>query len=161
MKQLLSWVLLCFTTIAFAQEDLTVSVIDFETQKPISSLTIKLLNSTRNIALQQTTNMQGKAIFRNIPALDGYQVLFEETTDYVAESSDILSIRSNQNPNVILVLQKNSTQTLQEIVISANSTSKINRRDAEVSFEMKAAEIQEIPVEGRDITRVPYIVCQM
>jgi hypothetical protein len=33
---------------------------------------------------------------------------------------------------------------------------KINRQDAEVSFELKAAEIQEIPVEGRDITRVLF-----
>jgi hypothetical protein len=32
---------------------------------------------------------------------------------------------------------------------------KNNRRD-EVSFELKAAEIQEIPVEGRDITRVLF-----
>jgi len=156
MKSFFLWALLCISTIAFAQEDLTVSVIDFETQKPVSNLTIKISNTTRNISIEQTTNVQGKAIFRNIPALDGYQVLFEETTDYAAESSDILSIRSNQNPNVILVLRKNTTQTLQEVVISANSTSKINRRDAEVSSELKAAEIQEIPVEGRDITRVLY-----
>lgn len=156
MKQFFIWALLCFSTIAFAQEDLTVSVIDFETQKSVSSLIIKLSNPSRNISLQQTTNVQGKAIFRNIPALDGYQVFFEETTDYAAERSDILSIRSNQNPNVILVLRKNTTEELQEVVISANSTSKINRRDAEVSSELKAAEIQEIPVEGRDITRVLF-----
>jgi hypothetical protein len=38
---------------------------------------------------------------------------------------------------------------LNEVVITNNC--KINRQDAEVSFELKAAEIQEIPVEGRDI----------
>jgi outer membrane receptor protein involved in Fe transport len=156
MKQFFMFALICISTIALAQEDLTVSVIDFETQKPVSNLTIKLLNTTRNISINQTTNMQGKSIFRNIPALDGYQVLFEETTDYAAESSDVLSVRSNQNPNVTLILKKNESQQLEEVVISSNSTSKINRRDAEVSFEMKAAEIQEIPVEGRDITRVLY-----
>jgi outer membrane receptor protein involved in Fe transport len=156
MKQFFIFALLCISTIAMAQEDLTVSVIDFETQKPISNITVTLLNTTRNISINQTTNVQGKSIFRNVPVLDGYQVLFEETTDYAAESSDILSIRSNQNPNVILVLRKNTTEQLQEVVISATSTSKINRRDAEVSSELKAAEIQEIPVEGRDITRVLY-----
>jgi outer membrane receptor protein involved in Fe transport len=156
MKQFFIFALLCISTIAMAQEDLTVSVIDFETQKPISNITVTLLNTTRNISINQTTNVQGKSIFRNVPVLDGYQVLFEETTDYAAESSDILSIRSNQNPNVIMVLRKNTTEQLQEVVISATSTSKINRRDAEVSSELKAAEIQEIPVEGRDITRVLY-----
>lgn len=156
MKQFFILALLCFTTLVSAQEDLTVSVIDFETQKPISNLTIKLSNSTRNSSLLQTTNIQGKAIFRNISALDGYQVLFEETADYVAERSDIISIRSNQNPNVTLILKRTNTEKLDEVVISTISTSKINRRDAEVSFELKAAEIQEIPVEGRDITRVLY-----
>ncbi|MFH6959508.1 TonB-dependent receptor domain-containing protein [Flavobacterium aquidurense] len=156
MKQFFIWALLCVTTLVSAQEDLTVSVIDFETQKPISNFIIKLSNSTRNSSLLQTTNVQGKAIFRNIPALDGYQVSFEETADYVAERSDIISIRSNQNPNVTLILKRTNTEELDEVVISTNSISKINRRDAEVSFELKAAEIQEIPVEGRDITRVLY-----
>ena len=156
MKQFFIWALLCFSTIVNAQEDLTVSVIDLETQNAVSSVTIKLTNAARNISLQQTTNVQGKVIFRNIPALDGYQVVFEETTDYATESSDVLSIRSNQNSNVTLIIRKKSIQTLQEVVISANSTTKINRRDAEVSSELKAAEIQEIPVEGRDITRVLY-----
>ncbi|MFH7000624.1 TonB-dependent receptor plug domain-containing protein [Flavobacterium bizetiae] len=156
MKQFFIWALLCVTTLVSAQEDLTVSVIDFETQKPISNFIIKLSNSTRNSSLLQTTNVQGKAIFRNIPALDGYQVSFEETADYVAERSDIISIRSNQNPNVTLILKKRNAEQLDEVVIARNSTSKINRRDAEVSFELKAAEIQEIPVEGRDITRVLY-----
>ncbi|RTZ03298.1 TonB-dependent receptor [Flavobacterium sp. RSP49] len=156
MKQFFIWALLCFTTFVSAQEDLTVSVIDFENQRPISNITIKLSNSTRNSTLLQTTNLQGKAIFRNIPALDGYQVSFEETADYVAERSDIISIRSNQNPNVTLILKRTNTVELDEVVIARNSTSKINRRDAEVSFELKAAEIQEIPFEGRDITRVLY-----
>lgn len=156
MKQFFIWALLCVSTIVVAQEDLTVSVIDFETQKPIANLSIKLSNTTRNILLQQTTNSQGKVIFKGVPALDGYQVLFEATADYASQSSAFISIRSNQNPDVSLTLKKPSFQQLDEVVIKSNSTAKINRRDAEVSFEMKAAEIQEIPVEGRDITRVLY-----
>tara|TARA_R110000868_G_scaffold81946_2_gene231740 strand:- start:49108 stop:52083 length:2976 start_codon:yes stop_codon:yes gene_type:complete len=156
MKHFYIWTLLFISTIAMAQQDLTVSVIDAATQKPIASLTITLQNKSRNIQVSQTSNSQGKTIFRNLEALDGYQVISEETAEYATETSDFISIRSNQNPNVTLVLRKNSTQQLDEVVISANSTSKINRRDAEVSSELKAAEIQEIPVEGRDITRVLY-----
>ncbi|SHM89317.1 TonB-dependent receptor plug domain-containing protein [Flavobacterium chilense] len=156
MKHFYIWALLFISTIAMAQQDLTVSVIDAATQRPIASLTITLQNKSRNIQLSQTSNSQGKTIFRNLEALDGYQVISEETTEYATETSDFVSIRSNQNPNVTLVLRKNTTQQLNEVVISANSTSKINRRDAEVSSELKAAEIQEIPVEGRDITRVLY-----
>lgn len=156
MKHLYIWALLCISTIAMAQQDLTVSVIDAATQKSIANATITLQNKSRNIQLSQISNTQGKVIFRNLEALDGYQVVFDGTTEYTAETSNLLSIRSNQNPNVTLVLRKSSTEQLDEVVISSSSTSKINRRDAEVSSELKAAEIQEIPVEGRDITRVLY-----
>lgn len=156
MKQFFIWAMLFISAIVTAQQDLTVSVINFETQKPVSNLTLILTNTTRNIYLQQITNNQGKATFRSIPVLDGYQILFEGTEDFAAQNSEIISIRSNQNPNVTLVLQKATSQQLDEVVVTSNSTAKINRRDAEVSFELKAAEIQEIPVEGRDITRVLY-----
>ena len=156
MKHFYIWALLFISTIAMAQQDLTVSVIDAATQKPIASSTVILQNKSRNIQVSITSNTQGKVVFRNLEALDGYQVIFNETTEYAASTSDFISIRSNQNPNATLVLRKNTTEQLDEVLISTNSTSKINRRDAEVSSELKAAEIQEIPVEGRDITRVLY-----
>lgn len=156
MKQFFILAMLFVSAIAVAQQDLTVSVINFETQKPISNLTLILTNTARNLTIQQTTNSQGKATFRSIPALDGYQILFEGTEDFAAQNSEIISIRSNQNPTVTLVLKKATSQQLNEVVVTSSSTAKINRRDAEVSFELKAGEIQEIPVEGRDITRVLY-----
>lgn len=156
MKQFYIWAVLLISTIAVAQQDLTVSVIDAETQKPVFNIAVTLINKSRNLALSQITNTQGKAIFRNLEALDNYQVNAMATQDYSAENSNFISIRSNQNPNVTLVLRKANAQELNEIVVSSKSTSKINRSDAEVSSELKAAEIQEIPVEGRDITRVLY-----
>lgn len=156
MKQFYIWAVLLISTIAVAQQDLTVSVIDAETQKPIFNIAVTLINKSRNLTVSQITNTQGKAIFRNLEALDNYQVNAMATQDYSSENSNFISIRSNQNPNVTLVLRKANAQELNEIVVSSKSTSKINRSDAEVSSELKAAEIQEIPVEGRDITRVLY-----
>jgi outer membrane receptor protein involved in Fe transport len=156
MKQFYICVLLFIPIIAIAQQDLTVSVIDAVTQKPIFNLSIILENKSRNLQLNRVSNAQGKVSFRNLEALDGYQIKFSETQEYASESSNFISIRSNQSPNVTLVLRKNNSKELNEVVILDNSTSKINRRDAEVSSELKAAEIQEIPIEGRDITRVLY-----
>jgi len=156
MKHLYFWALLFISTLAIAQQDLTVSVIDAVTQKPVSNIAITLENKSRNLQVRQISNKQGKVIFRNLEALDGYQVVSAVTQDFASESSNFIDIRSNQSPNVMLVLRKSDTQELDEVVISYGSNSKINRRDAEVSFEMKAAEIQEIPVEGRDITRVLF-----
>ena len=156
MKQFFLFLVLSVTTFAVAQEDLSVSIIDFNTQKPISSIPILLVNSSRNTSMQQITNSQGKVTFKGITALDGYQVIFEGTTIYRAQKSEIISVRSNQASNVTLVLAPKESNELKEVVITKGATAKINRRDAEVSFEMKAAEIQEIPVEGRDITRVLF-----
>ena len=106
MKHFYIWALLFISTIAMAQQDLTVSVIDAATQKPIASSTVILQNKSRNIQVSITSNTQGKVVFRNLEALDGYQVISEETTEYAAATSDLISIRSNQNPNATLVLQK-------------------------------------------------------
>ncbi|MBE0391525.1 TonB-dependent receptor [Flavobacterium sp. PL002] len=156
MKQFFLFLLLSVSTFAVAQEDLSVSIIDFNTQKPVADITVLLVNSSRNSTLQQTANAQGKVTFRGIPALDGYQVIFEGTLIYAAQKSEMISVRSNQAPNINLVLAPKESNELNEVVVTKGASAKINRRDAEVSFEMKAAEIQEIPVEGRDITRVLF-----
>jgi len=106
MKHFYICALLFISTIVTAQQDLTVSVIDVKTQKPIAGQTVILQNKSRNIQVSQTSNSQGKIIFRNLEALDGYQVISEETVEYSAETSDFISIRSNQNPNVTLILRK-------------------------------------------------------
>jgi hypothetical protein len=55
-------------------------------------------------------------------------------------------VRSNQASNVTLVLAPKIKRTERSCDHKGRNC-KINRRDAEVSFELKAAEIQEIPVE--------------
>ncbi len=140
----------------WAQQDLTVSVLDASTNKPVANFSLTLENKDRNFQSVQFSNDQGKVIFRNLEALDGYQVRSEATLEFEAESSAFISVRSNQNGTVTLLLRSRGEQQLQEVQVSFRSTSKINQRDAEVSSELKAAEIQEIPVEGRDITRVLY-----
>ncbi|AWG22116.1 TonB-dependent receptor [Flavobacterium faecale] len=156
MKQFFIWAMLCVSTLAMAQQDLTVEIIDNDDQKPVANITIKLANSARNTTNLQTTNAQGKVIFKGIAALDDYQVVFAGNLMYAPTSSQMISVRSNESPTINFILQKTSGQQLNEIVIATGSGSKINRRDAEVSFELKAAELQEIPVEGRDVTRVLY-----
>ncbi|MFT7164113.1 MAG: hypothetical protein ACI9CZ_000679, partial [Flavobacterium sp.] len=156
MKQFFLFLLLSATTFAVAQEDLSVSIIDFNTQKPIANVEVLLVNSSRNSSINRISNTQGNVTFRGIPALDGYQVVFVGTAIYTPQKSGLISVRSNQAANVTLVLAPKESKELNEVVITKGVTARINRRDAEVSFEMKAAEIQEIPVEGRDITRVLF-----
>ena len=67
-----------------------------------------------------------------------------------------ISIRSNQNPTIQLGLFEKRSVDLAEVVVQGASTTQINRTDAEVAFELKQKDIEQIPIEGRDITRVLY-----
>lgn len=158
MKNFFIWALLFMCMIVSAQQDISVLVLDIETQNPVATISVTMLNTLRNSALQQITNFQGISIFKNIASLDGYQLKFLGNDQYEAQESGLIDIRSNQNSTISLLLQKKESKVNQitEVVINKNATSKINRRDAEVSFELKAKEIEELPVEGRDITRVLY-----
>ncbi|MCC7466025.1 MAG: TonB-dependent receptor, partial [Saprospiraceae bacterium] len=91
-------------------------------------------------------------------AVDGYRVVFGGDDNFAPQVLEGVNLRSNQNISVQLTLQKALMQgsDLKEVVVSSGAVTAINRQDAEVSFEMKAREIQELPVEGRDITRVLY-----
>ena len=158
MKNLFIWALLLVVSATYAQQDISVTVVDAETQKPIINTTLTLTNSTRNSTAVQVTNALGISVFKNIASIDGYQLRFLGNDLYDAQESVFIDVRSNQNSSISLQLQKKGSKInqLNEVVVTRSASAKINRRDAEVSFELKAKEIQEIPVEGRDITRVLY-----
>lgn len=158
MRHHLWIVMLCLCGLASAQEDFTVSVVDSETQDPIEDIPLVLTNTTQGLSFRKNTDELGRAVFRAIPILDGYQVFFEGDQNYGPTYSPLVDVRSNQSPSIKLVLDKSISQNqeLKEVVVSASAPVLINRRDAEVAFELKAKEIEEIPVEGRDITRVLF-----
>jgi hypothetical protein len=54
--------------------------------KTNSESEILLINSSRNSSLQQISNNQGKVTFRGIPALDGYQVVFDGTAVFAGQN---------------------------------------------------------------------------
>ncbi|MBK8516660.1 MAG: TonB-dependent receptor [Saprospiraceae bacterium] len=154
-------VLILFTMFSFSaigQQDLTVTIFDYLSKTPLSDVSITLENVPRNIIITQATNQKGKSVFKNILSVNEYQVRFDSDGVYKAQKSAIIDVRSNQNTDITLYLEKEIgiSGDLDEIVLTYRTSGKINRQNAEVSFELKSTEIQEIPVEGRDLTRVLY-----
>ena len=149
--------MLCTISIS-AQEDLVVYAIDFNTNNPVENLTVKLINTQQGYNTQKTTNTIGKASFNSIPVVNGYQVTFDGNEKYAPTSSEIVDVRSNEELVVQLLLfhPSDNQESLHEIVLSTKKTAKINRKNAEVSFELKEEELEELPVEGRDITRALF-----
>jgi len=147
---------LFFATAILAQADLAVYVFNILTDESLSGIEVVLTNKNRGYTNTLTTDDQGKVIFKNIPEVSGYVALIKETELYFDTKSEEISIRSNQNPTIQLGLFEKRSIDLETVVVQGVNTTKINRTDAEVSFELKQKEIEQIPIEGRDITRVLF-----
>ncbi len=158
MKRLYSLtVMLLSAAAALAQADLNVTVINYLSNQPVSGAKVVLLNESRGIEKSATTDERGAAVFRGVPEVDGYELAFGGNDQYEPSRTETFSIRSNQNPSVQLnLLEKREVRLDEVVVLGAGNTTKINRTDAEVAFELKQKEIEAIPIEGRDITRVLY-----
>ena len=159
MKKLLFLRAILFGIVSYSQEDITVNVIDFNTNLPVEGVLLTLDNEQQGIKLTQTTNSLGKAFFNSVPVINGYRVTFDGNDTYASSISELIDIRSNQDivVQILLVAADTNSQALDEVVVtSSKTTARINRKSAEVSFELKEAELKALPVEGRDVTRVLF-----
>ncbi len=158
MSKFICWCFILLTWMSYAQQDIIVTVIDIQNNESISDIEIRLKNENQGINVLKKTNAKGPVVFKNILPLNDYKIVFEGNDQFSAQDSEFIDVRSNETVNIPLYLISKSfaEQSLDEVVITQQKTSRINRRDAEVSFEIEAKEIEEIPVEARDITRVLF-----
>lgn len=154
LKRIYTLLLLVFSISVFAQVDLEVIVLDASTNKPISDIEVHLQNPGLGLEDRRITNFKGKAVFSGLPTGSGYFVLVHENADYYDASMEDLILKSNTNASVTINLGTKMNLQLQEIVVRGASGT--NMRNAEVSSTLNEGEIQSLPLEGRDITRVLY-----
>ena len=147
-------VFLLLTSTLFAQIDLSVSVTNSLSLKPSPNTKIKLENKEIGYNLLQTTNQQGKTIFKSLSLAGSYTVSVVDENFFI-ETIDNLQFRANEQPSVTLRVTAKTTDQLKEVKVFAGS-SKINTVNAEVSAQLKRQELEDLPIEGRDITRSLY-----
>ena len=157
MRCFLLLVALAITPFLYGQQDITVELIDYQTNGPApAGITVTLINDGQGIQRSQETGEGGRVIFRALPALAGYRVTVAETEDYLDGQSEAIDLRSNQSRRVQLIVFNQQTVNLDVVSVAATSSARINRQDAEVAFELTQEELEALPVEGRDITRALY-----
>ena len=141
---------------AWAQVDLVVSVLD-NARKPVANLPVHLDNAAIGFSTEQPTNAQGQVRFRGLSTAGSYAVSTTVSDRYQAVREAGLTLRANSSPSVTLVLPQISTQALEGVLVRAphNGTT-LNTQNAEVTAELSARELREIPIEARDITRALY-----
>lgn len=154
MKNFFTLIFLLGTFSLFAQVDLQVSVSEYKTGKSLEGLTVQLTNTAIGFTAEKTTGAQGAVTFSGLSLSGEYTVTVPENTVFQAGSTTGIVLRSNTNASVTVVMTPKGGVSLEEVTIVG--ASKINLRNAEVSSELKQKEIESLPMEGRDITRILY-----
>ena len=144
-----------FQTI-WGQTDLAVTL--FYSAQSTAAANVEVVLTNKNLGLTQTqnSNAQGRVSFRGLTATDGYAVSISENDAFFVDKIENIALRANAANEVQLFLVSKSATELSGIDVVANRSARINTQNAEVAFELSQKEIQELPIEGRDITRVLY-----
>ncbi|TPE46355.1 TonB-dependent receptor [Pontibacter mangrovi] len=147
----------CFLPIsaAFAQGAVEVTVLNPKLE-PVPQVQLTVTNEAIGYSATRTTNSKGITTFSGLNTAGTYTILSAENALYTFVSSEPITLRSNFTRTVTLVLPFKREVELQGVTVYAPSTTRINLYNAEVSSEMRIAEIQELPVEGRDVSRMLY-----
>jgi outer membrane receptor for ferrienterochelin and colicin len=129
---------------------LTVRTTALSSSAPIEGITVYLKGENR---LDSTkTNSIGNAIFfSGIQPDEPVRVYVIESTAYQFVSSPELFIRSDRTYH--LHVPSRMQASLGEVLISSKPMAEMNSLNATVSGQIKKAELQSMPIEGRDISR--------
>ncbi len=156
MRSILLSLCLLLSGLLFGQQDITVELFDYQNNSPAAGISVTLNNASQGITRTQVSDAQGRSVFRAVPALGGYEVSTPETDAFLEGLETSIDLRSNQSKTIQLVLLARREVNLEEVAVVGRAGSRLNRQDAEVSFELSQTEIQALPVEGRDITQTLY-----
>lgn len=150
------WAFILLSTIATGQQTLTVTVLDAEGLNSAENVSIKVENKALGWSNVKPTDLNGRVVFK-ISTTGAYRVYADFSTIVQSVDTAELNIRANENATASLLVAP-KTSALPEVVLSGErySVASINTTNAEVSSELSAVEIYQLPVEGRDITRSLY-----
>ena len=94
MKKLfISVLFLLIAQIAFAQEELEVTVSDLSNQQAISGIMVRLENGSIGYSIQKATNTQGKAQFTALSTSGSYTVSVGENDQYFEARAENILVR--------------------------------------------------------------------
>ena len=139
---------------AQAQVKFSIKLLDGLQDLPVKNYTITFKEIKTNVSYQATTNDEGVAVFDGIVALGNYTASGVESDGYLALKQTVFVSKNNQSATIYLSSQK--SLRMDEVVVSSNNKTALNRKDATVSATVTKKEIEAMPIEGRDITKSFY-----
>ena len=143
-------VTICFTIFAQAQLDFKIKVLNGLELKPANGITIKLKEVKTNKTSEAVTDREGVAAFSNL-APGRYVVVTDEGSGYFGIEEEVNIQKSSQL--FLTYLTPLNLSLLDAVIVNSRKRPIINRKDATVSSYINKAEIEKLPIEGRDITK--------
>ncbi|MDX1591917.1 MAG: TonB-dependent receptor [Balneolaceae bacterium] len=136
-------------------QTLTVTVIEHESNLPLGETEIVVENPDIGFSEVHNTSAAGRVVLTGLPTSGQYIIRTEATDEHFESVSEPFRLVSNRNTSILLIVYSRLTGRLDEVTVTARSTT-INTVDAEVASELSASDIEAIPIEARDISRVLY-----
>ncbi|HYM59372.1 MAG TPA: carboxypeptidase regulatory-like domain-containing protein, partial [Thermoanaerobaculia bacterium] len=135
--------------------NLEVVVLQQTSGKAIAAIGVSLENPSIGFRASATTNAQGKVRFESLSTAGRYSVAVDDK-GYEPVAAREIELRSNFTRSVILTTSPRTALTAEIAVSGDAGIARINTVNAEVSSSLKQEEVQTLPAEGRDITRLLY-----
>jgi outer membrane receptor for ferrienterochelin and colicin len=151
------FVLFASGSAAFAQIQLEVTALNAADKTPIAGKLIMLTNADIGFKAQAATNEQGKVRFVGLSTAGKYTVASEADDTFRASKVTGIQLRTSFDRSVNLVLTPLKSTQLDEVSVEGSQgVAQINTINAEVSSTLTRKELESIPIEARDMTRVLF-----
>ena len=134
-----------------AQINFKIKLMDGLLEQPLKNYSIQLKDTKTGSLFSATSDENGVATFTDLPSLGKYTAILPPDGNYMTIDESII-IKQNNQTSTFYVTQIKSSR-LDEVIVNANKRTAINKQDATVSSYITKAEIEALPVEGRDITK--------
>ena len=142
---------------AHGQASLEVHAFDVEAKAPVSDVNVHLVNDGIGFESTQTTDDQGIAQWGGLSTSGAYTVFVEESDQFYEARVSGVELRANHTQSVTLLLRPVAEYELEEVVVEGRrGVAEVNRVNAEVSSSLSAASLEDLPVEGRNVTQSLY-----
>ena len=142
---------------AHGQASLEVHAFDVEAKAPVSDVNVHLVNGGIGFESTQMTDDQGIAQWGGLSTSGAYTVFVEESDQFYEARVSGVELRANHTRSVTLLLRPVAEYELDEVVVEGRrGVAEVNRVNAEVSSSLSAASLEDLPVEGRNVTQSLY-----
>lgn len=156
MKKVIFTSLLMFALVltARSQASMEITLLD-SVQNPVAFQPVIVSNPQIGFKRETASGEGGKVQLDGLSTSGLYTIEVQGGTFYQPQTLRNISLISDKTKTISIVLSE-ETLFIDAITVTAGEYQSINAIDAEVTSELKAKEIVELPVEGRDITRVLF-----